>query len=75
MSPLSSFFRIRDAKASTFPWEYDTQETCLIIEGRALVKTAEGDVEFGEGDYIIFPRGLKCTWKIKKRIRKYYKFD
>lgn len=63
-----------EKEASTFPWEYDQQETCLIIEGRAMAKTDEGDVEFGAGDYVIFPKGLKCTWEIKEKIRKHYKF-
>ncbi|MDH5793723.1 MAG: cupin domain-containing protein [Candidatus Bathyarchaeota archaeon] len=29
---------------------------------------------FAAGDYVIFPKGLKCTWEIKKRIKKHYKF-
>lgn len=64
-----------EKEASTFPWEYNQQETCLILEGRAVAKTAEGDVEFGAGDYVVFPKGLKCTWEIKEKIRKHYKFD
>jgi len=59
---------------STFPWEYDEQETCLIIEGKAVVKTPEGNVEFGAGDYVVFPKSLKCAWEIEKKIRKHYKF-
>jgi len=50
------------------------QETCLILEGNAVVKTPEETVEFGAGDYVVFPEGLKCTWEIKKKIRKHYKF-
>jgi uncharacterized cupin superfamily protein len=65
---------IWEKEESEFPWEYDEQETCLIIEGKAVVKTPEGDVEFGTGDYIVFPKGLECTWKIDKKIKKYYKF-
>ena len=59
---------------STFPWEYDEKETCLIIEGNAVAKTSEGNAEFGAGDYVVFPKGLKCTWEIKQKIRKHYKF-
>ena len=65
---------IWEKEESEFPWEYDEQETCLIIEGKAVVKTPEGDVEFGTGDYIVFPKGLGCTWRIDKKIKKYYKF-
>jgi uncharacterized cupin superfamily protein len=58
---------------SEFPWEYFEPETCLILEGEAVVETPDEDTEFGAGDYVVFPEGLKCTWKIKQKIRKHYK--
>ena len=64
-----------EKEPSTFPWEYDDKETCHILEGEATVTTDDGDkVHFTEGDLVTFPKGLKCTWKIEKKIRKYYKF-
>ncbi|MBN1280627.1 MAG: DUF861 domain-containing protein, partial [Candidatus Thermoplasmatota archaeon] len=27
---------------------------------------------FKKGDYVIFPEGMKCNWKIKKAVRKHY---
>jgi len=64
-----------ECEASEFPWEYDDEETCYILEGRARVRTAAGEqVEFGAGDLVQFPRGLKCTWTVTERIRKHYKF-
>ena len=63
-----------EKEESTFPWEYTVQEICLILDGNAVVQTEEGNVEFGAGDYVIFPKGLKCTWEIKKKIRKHYNF-
>jgi uncharacterized cupin superfamily protein len=65
---------IWEKEESVFPWKYSDQETCLILEGNAVVKTLEKDVEFGPGDYVVFPEGLKCTWEIKKKIKKHYKF-
>ena len=65
---------IWEKEESEFPWEYSDQETCLILEGNAVVKSPEEDVEFGPGDYVVFPQGLKCTWEIKKKIKKHYKF-
>jgi len=62
---------IWEKEESTFPWEYDEQETCLILEGKAAVKCSEG---FGAGDFVVFPVGLKCSWEIKERIKKHYKF-
>ncbi|MEJ5328109.1 MAG: cupin domain-containing protein [Candidatus Bathyarchaeales archaeon] len=63
-----------EKEESTFPWEYDEQEKCLILEGKAVVHTPEGKFEFGAGDYVVFPKGLKCTWEIKQKIRKHYNF-
>ena len=65
---------IWEKEESEFPWEYFDQETCLILEGKAVVKTSEGDIEFGAGDYVVFPEGLTCTWEIKEKIKKHYKF-
>jgi len=51
-----------EKEVSTFDWFYDSPEQCL------------GDFEIKAGDYVEFPQGLKCTWNIKKDIRKHYNF-
>ncbi len=62
-------------EVSEFPWSYDEKETCLILEGKAEVIQEDGEkASFGKGDFVVFPEGLKCTWKIKEPIRKYYRF-
>jgi uncharacterized cupin superfamily protein len=64
-----------ECEPSTFDWEYDDHETCYVLEGRVRVSTPAGEVvEFGAGDLVRFPKGLKCTWEVKERIRKVYKF-
>ena len=63
-----------ECEPSEFDWEYSDTETCYIIEGRVTVETAEGAVSFGSGDYVIFPKGLKCRWKVTEKVRKHYKF-
>ncbi|MBU0757451.1 MAG: cupin domain-containing protein [Nanoarchaeota archaeon] len=66
---------IWEKEISEFPWEYDENETCLVLEGKAIVTAEDGSiVEFGAGDYVEFAKGLKCTWKIIEPIRKHYKF-
>jgi len=70
----ASTWPIWEKEPSTFPWSYDEKETCLILEGKATVKTPDGEVKFGAGDYVIFPVGLSCTWKVEQRIKKHYKF-
>jgi uncharacterized cupin superfamily protein len=34
----------------------------------------EGRVTIEKGDYVVFPVGLSCRWKVMQRIRKYYDF-
>ena len=62
-------------EVSEFPWEYDESETCYILEGEVIVTPENGTpVRFGKGDLVVFPAGLKCTWKINKAVRKHYRF-
>jgi uncharacterized protein len=65
---------IWEKEASEFPWEYFEDETCYILEGRAIV-TPEGGppVEIGRGDLVTLPSDLICTWKIIEPIRKRYR--
>jgi uncharacterized cupin superfamily protein len=60
---------------SEFEWHYDTKETCLILEGEVEIKTDDGSVKFKEGDYVIFPEGLSCKWRVLKAVKKHYKFN
>ncbi len=56
-----------------FPWHYDMQEICYLLEGQVRVKTDEETVEFGAGDLVTFPAGLSCEWEILQPVRKHYK--
>jgi len=60
---------------SAFPWTYDQQETCLLLEGDVTV-TPEGGVpvRFGAGDLVVFAAGLICTWEVHRAVRKHYRF-
>lgn len=64
-----------ECEAKTFPWSYDAEEVCYLIEGHATVETADERVEFKKGDLVTFPKGLSCKWIVHKPIRKYYKFN
>ena len=59
---------------SSFDWHYDEKEVCYFLEGEVTVNTPEGPVNFGKGDLVTFPKGLDCTWHVKKKVRKHYKF-
>ena len=60
---------------SEFKWHYDSRETCLITEGEVTVSFGGGSVSFGAGDYVVFPKGLSCIWKVAKAVKKHYIFD
>ncbi len=67
---------IWESPVRTFPWEYGDTELCYIIEGKVIVETEDGEkVEFGAGDFVKFPKGLKCTWKVLEPVRKHYNFE
>lgn len=59
---------------SEFDWHYDEKETCLIIEGEVTVDCPDGSVSFGAGDFVVFPQGLDCVWRVTKPVKKYYIF-
>ena len=59
---------------SKFDWEYHQEEHCYVIEGEVEVNTSLETVKISKGDYVIFPKGLKCVWKVIDPIRKYYDF-
>jgi uncharacterized cupin superfamily protein len=66
---------IWEKEVSEFPWYYDEKETCYILDGSVVVTPENGDaVEINKGDFVVFPQGMSCSWKITKDIKKHYKF-
>jgi len=59
---------------SKFDWHYDDKETCYFLEGEVTVETPHEKVNIGKGDLVTFPKGLGCTWHVKKAVRKHYHF-
>ena len=63
-------------EASSFPWSYDSTETCYLLEGEVVVTPDGGEpVTLEAGDLVTFPRGLSCAWEIRRAVRKHYTFD
>ena len=60
---------------SEFDWEYSDEESCLLLDGEVEVSSDIETVSFGAGDFVVFPRGLKCRWKVIKPVRKHYTFN
>jgi len=67
---------IWEKEISTFNWHYDIGEQGYIIEGKVRIEPAGGEpVEFGTGDFVQFPAGMDCVWKITSPVRKHYRLD
>jgi uncharacterized protein len=62
-------------EVSVFDWFYDSQEQCLFLEGKVIVKSVLGDVEVKKGDFVTFPKGLECVLHVLEPVKKHYKFD
>jgi uncharacterized cupin superfamily protein len=63
-----------EKEPSEFDWAYTREVHCLILCGSALIETEGGTIEIKEGDYVVFPTGLKCRWIVKDGLKKYYDF-
>lgn len=56
-------------------WYYDAAENCVIPEGEVQINTDYETLNISAGDFIRFPKGLSCVWKISKPVRKHFKFE
>lgn len=66
---------IWEKEISKFDWHYDSQESCLFLEGHVKVIADNQTVEIKKGDFAVFPKGLSCTWEVLSPVRKHYKFE
>jgi uncharacterized cupin superfamily protein len=65
-----------ECEPSTFDWSYDANETAYVLDGEVTVTCPDGQkVDLGPGDLVRFPQGLSCSWEVKQKIRKVYRFD
>jgi len=69
-----SSWGVWEKEPSEFDWEYTSEEHCFIIEGKAVITSGNTTEVIEEGDYVIFPVGMKCNWKVKRSLKKYYNF-
>ena len=65
---------IWSCEISEFDWEYGEQESCFLLEGEVEVVSHWQTVKFETGDFVQFPKGLKCRWIVKQAVKKYYQF-
>jgi len=60
---------------SEFPWHYNDEEWCYLLEGEVVVTPEGGSgVVISAGDLVTFPAGMACYWNILSPVRKHYTF-
>ena len=59
---------------SEFDWEYGDSESCYLLDGKVEVQSEFETVQFSAGDFVVFPKGLKCRWRVTSPVRKHYSF-
>ncbi len=60
---------------SEFDWEYPEEEKCYFIQGKVTVVAEDGqEYHIESGDFVVFPKGLKCRWIVKEPVLKHYNF-
>ncbi|MCK9573237.1 MAG: cupin domain-containing protein [Candidatus Omnitrophica bacterium] len=66
---------IWEKEASSFNWFYDEKETCFFLEGEVVIELEDkSNMNITKGDLAVFPKGLKCKWNIRRKVKKHYKF-
>ena len=58
-----------------FDRHYDQLEKAHLYEGKVKVKTPSQEVDIKAGDFVVFPKGLSCSWQVLEKVRKVYKFE
>ena len=59
---------------SEFDWEYGDSESCYLLDGKVEVQSKFATVQFSAGDFVVFPKGLKCRCRVTSPVRKHYSF-
>ncbi len=63
-----------EKEVSEFAWHYSERERCYFLEGKVEVTAYGHTWSFGQGDFVEFPEGMDCRWKILQAVRKHYQF-
>lgn len=68
---------IWEKEVSEFSWIYSKEEACYIVDGKATVTPNDGrePVTIEAGDYVVFPAGMECVWKVHEDIKKHFNFS
>ena len=59
-------------KNLNFPGRIQYRNHVIYWKVRFEVNTETGTIFFGKGDYVVFPKGISCTWKVLEPVKKHY---
>lgn len=66
---------IWEKEVSEFPWTYDRNEDCYLLEGKVVIEYGDGkQITIEKGDFVSFPKDMECKWKVLEPVRKHYTF-
>lgn len=60
--------------ASESEWSYTVEEHCFVERGSARIIHHGATLDVREGDYVVFPVGMTCTWKVPGPLTVRYAF-
>ncbi len=62
-----------EAEANIGHWtNYAVNEFMLVLEGEVVIVTETGEVRVRPGESFVIPKGLRCRWTQKGRVRKFF---
>jgi len=62
---------IWDCTAGRFNWDYNKDESLVVLTGEAFISYAGGEERrIGPGDTVFFPAGTSACWRVPNYIRK-----
>ncbi len=61
-----------ECEPSVFDWEYNSQELAFVYQGEAKVTAGLKEYDIKAGDFVTFPKGLRCQWNVLEKIIKVY---
>jgi uncharacterized protein len=59
-----------DCTAGRFNWNYNKDETLVVLAGEAFITNDGEERRIAPGDVVFFPAGSSSTWRVPTYVRK-----